>query len=214
MKRSSIFTLLLAILSFTNITAQGDSFDDESIVITAGLGVPDFERIHLKNRYYNNGYSSVNVRGFGPFIFKLDYGFYRLPWGHTVGAGVQFGYSASKLTYNFQDYWNNGNNNYYYTYSQTDRISRTSAGVRGTYHFLTREVIDIYLNGGIGLTFLSNQQTINDYNGTRSSTYRNVDYYTAITAGLRYYFFENIGLYTEIGWDLSAPVQAGISIKM
>ena len=205
--------IVLALASFifllnTTLKAQDNlAFDKGTIVATAGYGFPDFYRTSLRVSY--NGYSSRTVRGFGPLIIKGDYGIVKFKWGHSVGAGIVLGYSSTTVKYT----------NYYTTMipvDETDKYRTITIGARGTYHFFTKEKLDCYVSLGAGFNI-----NTYDYSNSFGYTYgvyatpaksRSVLYESA-TVGIRYYFTKNIGVYSELGWDMSAPIQAGVAIK-
>lgn len=216
MKKLKVFSFLLIgiLLSNTNITAQDDNtaFDKGTVVITAGLGFPDFNRLDTRTRYTGNGgYNSTSVKGFGPMILKGDFGIVKFKWGHTLGAGFVLGYNSTTVDFAYTDYnWNNGN---YYTYNQTDKFRTITVGARATYHFFTKEKIDCYANVGVGYNIRTYSRTTNDPDGGYAYAYGRSSAYTAFTAGIRYYFTKNFGVYAELGWDMSTPLQGGIALK-
>jgi hypothetical protein len=179
-------------------------FDKGTLVVTVGAGFPDFYRFGLKADYI--GYSSKKVRGFGPLIIKGDYGLIKFKWGHTLGAGALLGcnFTTADLNY-FQE-----NNNFY---SQTDKYFTITFGVRGTYHFYAKEKFDCYGNVGLGFNINSSNRTSNDPFASSYSLYKRSAIYQALTVGIRYFFTETIGVYSEVGWDMSTPIQAGLSLK-
>ncbi len=205
-------TTLLLLLFSANIKAQDVAFDKGTVVATAGFGFPDLYRGTLRVAY--NGYTSTKVTGFGPIILKGDYGIVKFKWGHSVGGGIVLGYNATKVDFSYTDFrWNNGNNSGYYTYNQTDKYNTLTIGARGSYHFFTKEKFDCYASVGLGLNINSHTQITNDPTGYRSVSAGRSGIYSAFTVGIRYFFTKNIGVYSELGWDMSAPIQAGIALK-
>lgn len=216
MKKITLHTLLLlsAILFSNKISAQDNSaFDKGTVVATVGYGFPDFYRTSLRVAY--NGYSSRTVRGFGPLVLKGDYGIVKFKWGHSVGAGIVIGYSATRVKYTYiESKWNNGYGWNNYTYSQTDNYQTITIGARGTYHFFTKEKFDCYASVGLGYNINSYTQTTDNPNGYYSRVgAARTSIYSAFTVGIRYYFTKNIGVYSEVGWDMSVPLQGGVAIK-
>lgn len=210
------FLLLGTLLSNTNITAQDDNtaFDKGTVVITAGLGFPDFNRVDTRTRYTGNGfYHSTTVRGIGPLILKGDFGIVKFKWGHTLGLGFVLGYNSTTVNFAYTDEeWNNGNQ-YFYTYNQTDRFKTVTVGARASYHFFTTEKLDCYANVGVGYNIRTYSRTTNDPFGNYAYSGAQSGAYSAFTAGIRYYFTKNFGVYAELGWDMSTPIQAGIALK-
>lgn len=221
MKKIKLFSFLLLgtlVLSNKKISAQDENsaFDKGTVVITAGLGFPDFNRLDTRSRYVGNGsYNSTTVHGFGPLIFKGDFGIIKFKWGHTLGAGFVLGYNSTTVSFAYSNYkYNNGNGSYYYeNYSQTDRFQTFTVGARATYHFFTKEKLDCYANVGLGYNIRTYNRTTNDPNGGYAYTNGNSTVYEAFTVGIRYYFTKNFGVYAEAGWDMSTPLQGGIALK-
>ena len=214
MKKIILFTIVLAntILFSNKISAQDNTaFEKGTIVATAGYGFPDFQRTTLRVAY--NGYSSTKVSGVGPIILKGDYGIYKFKWGHSVGGGIVIGYSSTNV--NFTDYYNDYYG--YYTtrtaYTETDSYRKITIGARGSYHFFTKEKFDCYASVGLGFNINTYTQTTNNPNGYARSAVAGSGIYSAFTVGIRYYFTKNIGIYSEVGWDMQAPIQGGLAIK-
>jgi hypothetical protein len=213
MKKQIALALALYIfLLNTKMQAQDESaFDKGTTVITAGYGFPDLYRTSLRISY--NAYSSTKVSGIGPIILKGDYGIVKFKWGHAVGAGIVIGYNATniKFTDTYYDY-----NNFIYstkTYSETHKYKTITVGARGTYHFFTKEKFDCYASIGLGFNINTASRTTDNPNGYTSYASARSGVYSAFTIGIRYYFTKNFGVYSELGWDNSTPIQAGLALK-
>jgi hypothetical protein len=214
MKKQIALALALCIfLLNTKVQAQDESaFDKGTTVITAGYGFPDLYRTSLRISY--NAYSSNKVSGIGPIILKGDYGIVKFKWGHAVGAGIVIGYSSTNIKYTYiESKWNNGIGWNNYTYSQTDKYRTITVGARGTYHFFTKEKFDCYASIGLGFNINTSTHTTDNPNGYTSYAASRSGLYNAFTVGIRYYFTKNIGVYSELGWDNSTPIQGGVAIK-
>ena len=207
------FALINAIVFNTKSVAQDNTaFEKGTVVITAGLGFPDFYRIDQRARYNSyKVYNSTSVKGFGPIILKADYGIVKFKWGHTLGAGIVFGYNSTTVDFTYYKY-NNGNGITEY-FNQTDRFRTVTVGARATYHYFTNEKVDCYANVGLGYNIRTYSRTTNDPDGGYLYTSGNSTAYTAFTAGIRYYFTKNFGVYAELGWDMSTPLQGGLALK-
>jgi hypothetical protein len=211
MKKIALFIFAAASCLFpaSHVMAQdGTAFDKGTVVATVGYGFPDLYRTSLRVAY--NGYNSRKVSGIGPLILKGDYGIVKFKWGHSVGAGIVVGYSHTKVKF--------GNDYYYYgvytPYTQTDSYNTITVGARGTYHFFTKEKFDCYASIGLGYNINTYTHTTDDPRGASVAVYKNrANLYSAFTVGIRYYFSNNFGVYSELGWDMSAPIQAGIALK-
>ena len=206
MKTTTLLTLALSSLLFfaQKTKAQESAYEKGTVVITAGYGLPDFNRISLRSSYNVYGYNGTTVRGFGPLILKGDYGIYKFKWGHTVGAGLVLGFNTTTINYLYSsNLW-----------TETDRYTTITVGARGSYHFFTKEKIDCYANVGLGFNINTYNQTTNDPRGYINNSISNrPGVYEAFTVGIRYYFTKNIGVYAEAGWDMSTPIQGGLALK-
>lgn len=213
MKKQFIIVLLSAILTANLFKAQDLCFDKGTVVVTAGFGFPDLYRGTL--RTYYNGYTSEKITGFGPVLLKGDYGIVKFKWGHTVGAGMVLGFNTSKATFSYKDWSNSGSGvgGYYVDYTQVDKYTTITIGARGTYHFFTKEKFDCYASIGLGFNINTHSQTTTDPQGVKYKVNQRPGLYQAGTIGIRYFFTNNFGVYSELGWDNSAPVQAGFSLK-
>jgi hypothetical protein len=201
--------LILICLFLHGRGQDSTAFNKGTIVITAGIGLPDYYRVNLRTAY--RGHSNLDVYGFGPLIIKGDYGIVKFKWGHSIGAGFVLGYSSSKVKYT--DLYTNYATPI--TYHGKDIYRTITIGARGSYHFYTKKNIDCYASIGLGVNINTVSQTsssvskayINNRAPLRSLSY------SAFTAGVRYYFTTNIGVYAEAGWDMSTLIQGGIAVK-
>lgn len=195
-------------LASHTIQAQDNAFDKGTVVVTGGVGIPNLQRNDLRLTYH--GYNSYSVGGFGPLLFKGDYGLVKFKWGHSVGVGAVIGFSTYNVKYTYS-YWHNSSN--YGTYQEIDKYKSIAVGARGTYHFFTKEKFDIYASVGVGFIINTSSQTTTDPSGVVYSTASLPGLYEAGTVGIRYFFTKNFGVYSEIGWDMSAPIQGGVALK-
>lgn len=223
MSKKTLVKLVTAILFFSVITTkvQGQTaYDKGTLVVTAGIGIPDFERLGLRIYYgpisstYSNGTSSSKVAGVGPFMLKGDYGIYKFKWGHAVGAGIVIGFSPTTVKSTVTDWVNTPNGGYYGTYTEKDIYNRLTIGARGTYHFFIKEKIDCYASVGLGFNINMYSHSTNDPNGTYLyAPYGTRSVYEAFTVGVRYYFTKNIGVYAEGGYDNLCLLHGGLALK-
>lgn len=212
MKKQIALILVSFIFLFnTTIKAQDETaFEKGTVVATVGYGFPDLYRTSLRVAY--NANSSKTVSGFGPFIIKGDYGIVKFKWGHTVGAGIALGYSSTTVNDKFIQNQTGSTINYVI---ENDITRTITIGARGTYHFFTKEKIDCYASIGAGFNINISSLSSNGvatYYGSSSPSSRSVVYESA-TVGIRYYFTKNFGVYSELGWDMWAPIQAGVALK-
>lgn len=212
MKKLLFISLFSTLLVVNNFKAQDVSFDKGTLVVTAGIGFPDLYRASL--RTYYSGYAGRSVTGLGPIILKGDYGIVKFKWGHSVGVGMVLGFNTTKASFTYEDWkWNNNSGYTYSDYTQTDRYTTITIGARGTYHFFTKEKIDCYASVGLGFNINTHDQTTTDPDGVKYKANQRKGLYEAGTVGIRYFFTKNFGVYSELGWDNSTPIQAGLSLK-
>jgi hypothetical protein len=215
MKKQIVLALASFIFLFNTTTKAQDNsaFEKGTVVATVGYGFPDLYRTSLRLAY--NGYNSTKVRGFGPLILKGDYGIVKFKWGHAVGAGIVIGFNSTsvKFTDTYTDYVGYPNNNIIRTYNETHSFKTITIGARGTYHFFTKEKFDCYASIGLGLNINSSYRTTDNPNGYTAIASARSGVYSAFTVGIRYFFTKNFGVYSELGWDNSTPIQAGVALK-
>ena len=203
----------------------------ENSVVTIGYGVPNLYKAILKsavrnagvNSNYNNGSANesynLNVTGFGPGFLKYDYAINEL-----IGVGAVVGYWSTTLTnthtYRESNYnYNTGlYNNADYVDIEKLRVSSLSIGARLNFHFATTKKLDPYAGFGAGYSNTSfrvtETSTNPNYRKNTDVAYGfSVPIYFAITAGVRYYFTDNIGIYGEFGIDKWSVLQGGLAIK-
>ncbi len=210
MKKQIVLALASVLFLFNlNSNAQKLAYEKGTTVATIGYGFPDLYRSTLKVAY--NGYKSKTVVGFGPLMLKGDYGIYKFKWGHTVGAGIVLGYNSTTIRFDYT-HWNKGQAKYV-DYTETDVYRTITVGARGTYHFYTKEKLDCYASIGLGFNVNSAVQTTDNPDGANIVVSKRSGVYESFTVGIRYYFTKNFGVYSELGWDMSAPIQGGIALK-
>jgi len=183
-----LLSLLLALmLPFFSLNAQTSTFKQGDLVFNAGLGIGN------AHGSYWHPYSKTTLPTIfitGDYCLREDLG------PGNLGVGGIIAYSAYKD--DFADYGH--------------KYSNISIGVRGTYHF-TELVPKMDLYGGISLgAYIVNEKgygdyaIYNDYNANGSSAL------VEIFAGARYYFADNIGVMSELGYGLTW-LKLGIAFK-
>ncbi len=211
MKKQIVLALasVLFLFSLKSHAQDKTAYDKGTTVATIGFGFPDLYRTNLISAY--NKYNSSKVSSVGPIILKGDYGIVKFKWGHTVGVGIVLGYNSTSIKYTDTYHDNKGKIN---TYTETHNYSTMTVGARGAYHFFTKEKIDCYASIGLGLNFNKISRTgFNPSQGYPFYQNQRSVLYSAFTVGIRYYFTKNFGVYSELGWDNSTPIQAGFALK-
>jgi hypothetical protein len=189
-------------------------------ILFCGLSVPGFSQISfpektgmanigigLGNIYYNGirGLSGYQFNSSPAISFSYDYGVKneRVIQG-TIGLGGIIGYEGSTLKYI------DGSGFFY-----NEHWSNIVIAPRATYHagFLKTNNADLYAGLMLGLriegySFESNTTVYNGYRGN----YGGVSITEGIFVGGAYYFTHHIGVFGEIGYDISY-LKIGLSIK-
>jgi opacity protein-like surface antigen len=198
---------LLFIFSGCLQLMNAQSWDEGKIVISAGYGFPNFGKLIVKSFQSEANFTPTGV---GPIHGKFEYGLTK-----KIGVGLSINYSAfgAKWT-DTQDKTDAFGNPYTVTYDYKVSSSAVAFNPRLNIHFATTEKVDAYWGIGIGykvnkVTFSSTDPDFDD--NSISGSLIPVGFET--TFGLRYYFTENIGLYTELGLSRSL-IQGGLSIKL
>jgi len=215
---------LLLLISSHTLNAQG--YVEKQSAVTVGYGFPNLYKALLKTSieanqqqgYYYDETFGYKVKGYGPLFVKYEYALTKL-----IGLGASFGYWSTKFTetYNYQDgYYDANSANYVYTEYQDvteHHFSSLSAGARLNFHFGTQEKLDPYAGVAAGYTSMNYTYKFSSTNPNTtdppSISYSGIPVYFAITAGIRYYFTENIGAYAELGLDKWSVIQGGLAIK-
>lgn len=198
------------------------AFGERKIAVTVGYGFPNIYKALFKATYTNNGsfYSSgtsqpptVNIKGIGPMFLKADYGLTKL-----VSVGASIGYDNFTMTETIIDQEPDPTGTYLISYTDVVKYYYTSfsAGVRINFHFGTGKKLDPY--AGIAGGYSSNKY-VESYTSTdpnfieHPSSYTGIPIYLSLTAGMRYYFTDNIGMYMEVGIDKWSVIQGGLAVK-
>jgi hypothetical protein len=184
-----LLSLVLAfMLPFFSLNAQTSTFKQGDLVFSAGLGI---------GATYGNYWGSYYKTSVPPIFISGDYCLREDLGPGNLGVGGILAYSAYK--YEPSPNWG-------YKYSTL------FIGVRGTYHF-TELVDKMDLYGGITLGGKIVHDKgygdfgIYDYSTNGSSAL------VEIFAGARYYFSDNIGVMSELGYGI-AWFKLGVAIKL
>jgi len=193
------FIVLVSLCSMLKTNAQ-----EFRHTVSAGAGFPNLPRLLFNTFTSKDEYQS---NGTGPYHLKYEYRVNR--W---FGAGL----SINHMTYSVAYKEKHLDTAIGRIVPNNIRISSnsTSINLRGNLHFLdpeNHEKTDFYL--GLGLGYRAGKQIVSaDYQDNvpsidLGSLYR-LGFET--TLGFRYFFDDNLGLYTEIGYAKSL-IQFGFS---
>lgn len=195
------------------------AFKEGTFNVTIGYGFPDMYKSIIRSLVVNSG-NTYEVKGLGPAFLKAEYGVTKL-----IGIGANIGYQSISVTdtYSYQDQiYNSTTGMYeYHTYEDVEKMTYTSLSIaaRINFHFGTGKRLDPYAGVGVGysqkqykFTYTTNNPS--GLNSTPQSYSGFFPFYVGVTAGLRYYFTPNIGIYGEIGFDKWSLIQGGLAIKI
>jgi hypothetical protein len=184
-----LLSLLLALsLPFIPLNAQTETFKQGDLVFSAGLGIGATYGSYWGS-YYNTSVPPIFLTG--DYCLREDLG------PGNLGVGGIIAYSSYK--YEPSPDWG-------YKYSTL------FIGVRGTYHF-TDLVDKLDLYGGISLGGeIVTDKGYGDYNDYTYST-NNSSALVELFAGARYYFSDNFGVMSELGYGI-AWLKLGVSFKL
>lgn len=185
--------LIFAIFFLVSATGFAQPFAKASHGINVGMGIGN-------TNYYGHSY----YYGFYPsFQASYEYGIVEIPMGSTlvgvISAGGYVGYTFSKTRYS---YWSS--DDYYLT---TNLI----IAARGNYHFIFHDQLDTYAGVWFGADIAGSK-----WKGSGSDP--DVDFVSSgpaggAYAGARWFFNDNIAVYSEIGW-LITIFNFGVTFKI
>lgn len=180
------FTLIM----FISYQSQAQLFSEGNNVINLGVGF---------GGVYSYGYSAT----FSPsYNLSFEHGVKVLGPG-TLGVGLKYSNISAKYNYTA--------GSYHYDYKWSNNI----AALRVTYHpdFLAGDNWEVYGAADIGLWMWKEKYSTND-------PYDTYDYNTSASSpviyfqvGGRYYFTNAIGVFGELGYDVTY-VKGGIAINL
>ena len=177
----------------------GGAFEQGKSVVTLGYGFPNLMKV-LFSVY--SSYGGYSVTGIGPLHVKYEYGL-----TDNLGLGLSVTYVSFNASWT--DPYGFGTSTPY-TYGW--KGSSLAFSPRVNYHFGHSDKFDPYVGLGIGYDAFSISYYTNQP-GDPGLTFANVSPLAyEFTFGTRFYFTDNIGAYTEIGYSKSI-IQFGVTAK-
>lgn len=180
---------LMCLIVSPTIFAQ--DFQKDENYITIGYGLDPYGRANVYNAGFNHKRASI-----GPFIMTYERGITDILGIGRIGVGgamAQTFYTSKSYT---------ANNLYEYKSNR----SRTTLAFRAAYHFeLGVEKMDVYAGIGGAVHIISDKySTDNPFDPTYDYKRSSVSGGPSVFGGIRYYFSNNVGVYAEVGYDISA----------
>lgn len=156
-----------------------------------------------------------SVTGFGlglpPVSLAVDYGIVdNLIMGEngSIGIGGYLGFATNGERYD------------YFGYSYKARYTRMAFGVRGTFHYQFLDKLDTYAGLMLGLytyswkyDYSGSYDPYDDYYYGLNNNSNSSDFAFSAFVGARYYFNDNFGVNTEIGYGFTY-LSAGLTYRI
>jgi opacity protein-like surface antigen len=193
MKKVFILSIVFVIAFSSPLFAQktNTSWNGKgTVVVNAGYGIGSIWKQLFK-------LSGTKVSATGPLALGFEYGV-----SEKIGVGVQLSYSKITGTTPIS------------SYISTETLTAFNALARANYHFAKSDKFDPYV--GIGLGFGSFKYVYKDTDpaGNPTSTFGIPGSFVFSGAlGARYFFTNQIGVYTEVGYLSGSVVQVGLVAK-
>jgi hypothetical protein len=183
-KKVSLFVAALFLISTITF---GQAYQQGSNIINAGIG--------LGATYWGSGYSN-GVSLVGSYEHGVT---------SNISVGGILGYSGSSYS---GTYTSGGN-----VYSFKDKATGVLIGARGSYHFLTTDVLDPYAGADLGYVVTSYSSTTNAPGGGTFGGSKGSGLGFGIHGGVRYYFNPGLGAFAELGIGSFYILGLGVSFK-
>jgi hypothetical protein len=180
--KKKVSLFVAALFLLSTITFAQKAYQEGSNVINAGIG--------LGATYWGSGYSN-GVSLVGSYEHGVT---------DNISVGGILGYSHSSYS---------GNSG---TYTFTSSATGLLVGVRGSYHFLTTDVLDPYAGADLGYVIVSSSYSDNAGN-VGGSGVKGSGLGFGIHGGVRYYFNPGIGAFAELGIGSFYILALGVSFK-
>jgi hypothetical protein len=173
-------SLFVAALFLLSTITFGQAYQQGSNIINAGIG--------LGATYWGSGYSN-GVSLVGSYEHGVT---------SNISVGGILGYSSSSASFS--------NGSTLYKFSSTGIL----IGARGSYHFLTTDVLDPYAGADLGYIVVSNSSN-NSAGGFSGGKSGGLGF--GIHGGVRYYFSPGLGAFAELGIGSFYILGLGVSFK-
>jgi hypothetical protein len=202
-----IFTcvaLACSLFATTSVFAQDAATNKGDVLFDIGVGLIGNEYAYSSTNYNYNNESRYQIPTFSVALQKAF-------WDDiTIGGQISFNAGGSK----YDDYYQG--NGYYRTGVKNSQFN-SFITARGEYHF-NRLIgldpkFDLYAGALVGFRISNNTAKYtdgnpNDPNNTSLGTHKSSSVDTGPVVGpfggFRYYFANNLGVYAEVGWAITA----------
>ncbi len=186
----------------TGTTLHAQALKEGTHTISAGYG--GVTLMSAINRSFES-YTDVNYSSLGPVYFKYEYGI-----SDNIGLGLSFAYADNEWAYIYQSTDMNGNPA---TYTETTTRNTYSVLARFNFHMGDSEKFDPYIGFGVGYRDANWDISSNSPSGNSGVSFKSfMPFGFELTAGARYFFIPNLGVYAEVGAAKSI-FQGGITAR-
>jgi hypothetical protein len=184
--------LLIVMIFLTGMTVFGQSFQKGSQAINLDIG------------FWNTAYlGNDNYSGFFPsFSVSYEYGLKEIPMGSRLKGVISIG---GIIGVSYTNYSSSSNN---YIYLRRDIFIGV---IRGNYHFIFHDKLDIYSGWWVGVD-TRNYQWKGPGSAPEEVQHELASPYGGAYIGARWFFTDHIAVYSEVGWLISV-VNAGFTFK-
>lgn len=203
-KKAAIICVVIVSFLVSSLKSSAQAFDDGTNVVMLGFGLPPSRRVLDEFDEFKKFYD-YKLRNYGTGVLKYEHGLHKY-----FGLGLNFEYSANRVTYKYGDALNPTD----YKYNVDIKSKIIGGFLRLNGHFPVGQKLDFYGGAGLGYTY-----TINNYTDTnpianaevdQRKTILNFDY--QLTLGARFMIKDHIGLFFEIG-RATTLCQLGLAFK-
>lgn len=180
----------------------GEAFAKGKMVFSFGYGFPNLGKA-IVNFIIGSNATDVKATGFGPLHFRGEYGL-----SDGVGLALSVNYIAYGVKWTTYD-------SYTGTIPFSNELSYSSLSVLGriNFHFGTTDKLDPYFGVGAGYRNGIWKLTSTDPDLQDDKAHGFSPFGFETTIGLRYYFTEGFGMYTELGIAKSV-IQLGLAVAL
>ena len=202
-----IFAALAFALTITSVESKAQAFQDGDIIISAGYGANTLGRQILKAIEQEG--ADIDLTGHNPIFGKFEYAI-----SDKWGIGVNFFASniGFKQAYNYETYDAQTNTTTVSRYEDSYSYKVNALNLRFNRHWEVTDEFDIYFGFGGGTKWGKLEYKSNNPDRIEGESISPIPMAMELTMGARYYFTDNIGIYSEIGIARSF-FQGGLAVK-
>ena len=201
--RSLTILFTCAALFATGLShVRAQAFPQGKSMVSVGHGAVTFMGA-IKRSF--DPYTDLSYTSLGPLYLKYEYAI-----SDNIGFGLNFAYAENDFTYRYNSLDPDGIER---TYSESTSRSTYSVLARFNFHMGDSPKFDPYVGFGVGYRDANWEISSNNPFGTSGVSFKSLmPFGFEITAGARYFFVDNLGIYAEVGGAKSV-FQGGITAR-